>query len=648
MPPEPAQPAARTPAAAPPASEQPPVASLPVAPALLPDADHPHASTVPTAATSLGKRSLQYRHHPSFFRSSYASDEARLQQRVDALAPADQTAVRAVWSMIQDVEPHVRELVLDGILHRSPLSQLSYISNALAPLTRVDFIGSLPTEISFQILRYLDGKSLCHSAQVSRKWRAVADDDAIWHRMCTQHIDKKCTKCGWGLPLMHTAVKRPAPVEPAAASTASAAGEASSPAAALAAGSASDSDPGQAVTPSDGALATSDGPSEAAEDPRGPPRKRLCAGARDSATSGPSAPVTPAMATDVAPSSPSLAPCAPAPQPAPQPASLPEVPRRRYRRPWKEVYAERLIVERNWRNAKYTALDLKGHKDGIMTLWYDDCKSLLVTGGFDHTLRAWNVQTGECLAVMSGHTRCVRGVQFDDSKIISCSMDRTLRIWSMRDFTCLRTIVGHNDGVVCLHFTDKVLASGSVDGVTRVTNLAANKTSSLNGHTDWVNRVLILPCKARLLSCSDDATMRLWDIESRETLRVFSGHVAPVQSLQVIMPRSAGDDVDEDEIKIVTGSLDHTVKIWNFRTAHTERTLFGHVEGVWCVDVDTLRIVSASHDRTLKVWDIESGKCMYTIDGHAGSVNCCRLSDTKLISGDETGLVTVRNFLHNT
>eukprot|EP00842_Homolaphlyctis_polyrhiza_P004518 jgi/Hompol1/5067/HPOL_004135-RA len=38
---------------------------------------------------------------------------------------------------------------------------------------------------------------------------------------------------------------------------------------------------------------------------------------------------------------------------------------------------------------------------------------------------------------------------------------------------------------------------------------------------------------------------------------------------------------------------------------------------------------------------------MYTIEGHAGSVNCCRIADTKLISGDENGLVIVRDFLHN-
>ena len=57
-------------------------------------------------------------------------------------------------------------------------------------------------EINYKILNYLDAKSLCRSAQVSKRWREISDDDVIWRRMCSQHIDKTCTKCGWGLPLM--------------------------------------------------------------------------------------------------------------------------------------------------------------------------------------------------------------------------------------------------------------------------------------------------------------------------------------------------------------------------------------------------------------------------------------------------------------
>ena len=466
------------------------------------------------------------------------------------MSKEEQEALDTVWRVFDNAKPATRLLMMDGILQRACLPHLSYISNSISCLTRIDFISALPSEVSLRIFNYLDAMSLCHSATVSRRWRSVADDDAIWYRMCTQHIDRKCTTCGWGLPLMHSAVKNN-----------------------------TDAICGQ---------------------------KRTC---------------PPSDSKDDA---------------------YNKHQRKRFKRPWKDIYAERLVVERNWRNADCIQKDLVGHTDGVTAMYYDESKSLLITGGFDFTLRAWNTDDGRCIGVMQGHSRCIRGIQFDDTKIISCSMDRTLRIWSMKDLSCMRVVHGHNDGVVCLHFTDKLLASGSVDGAIRLTNLAANSTKTLTGHNDWVNRVLILPCKARLLSCSDDATIRLWDIHSSETIRIFNGHHGPVQCLKFITPHHD----DFSDCKIISGSLDHTVKVWNYESAEVITTLFGHAEGVWCVDADSLRVVSGSHDNTLKVWDTESGKCMYTVQGHSSAVNCCIMTDTKLLSGDQNGIVTIRDFLH--
>ncbi|KAH6571994.1 hypothetical protein BASA50_001559 [Batrachochytrium salamandrivorans] len=597
----------------------------------------------------MNTRSLFFRRHPSFFRSTFSADEAHLHEKLSSLPDSEQLLVESIWRQFQTAAKPLREIIIDGILHESCLSQLSYITSSIELLTKVDFITSLPTEVSYQILRYLDGKSLCHCAQVSRRWRAVSDDDAIWHRMCTQHIDRKCTKCGWGLPLMPSTSKRPVPaIGSSAASVDSSSADSPPDTKRLCRDPPSLSNAAHTIIPL--TADTSAASSLVSASRSSTPASSFLS---DPASTTLITPAGPGTCSPISSHTTSGSPCLPSLSPeaspihTPTPADQNNLPvRRRYRRPWKEVYAERLIVERNWRGASFTVKNLSGHVDGIMALWYDDCSSILVTGGYDHTLRAWSVDTGECLAVMSGHTQCVRGVQFDGVKIISCSMDRTLRIWSTQSFACLRVVVGHNDGVVCLHFTETILSSGSVDGVIRVTDLTANKTCSFNGHTDCVNKVLILPCRKKLLSCSDDSTARLWDIESRTTLRVFTGHVGPVQCLQLAFPRYT-DGTDVGNMKIVTGSLDHTIKIWDFTTGQPYLTLFGHVEGVWCVDVDSLRIVSGSHDGTLKVWDIESGKCMYTLGDSSDLINCCSLSDTRIISGGENGMVKIRDFLHS-
>ena len=95
---------------------------------------------------------------------------------------------------------------------------------------------------------------------------------------------------------------------------------------------------------------------------------------------------------------------------------------------------------------------------------------------------------------------------------------------------------------------------------------------------------------------------------------------------------------------LVSGSLDNTLKLWDVRTGECFRTLFGHVEGVWCVDVDKLRIVSSSHDRTVKVWDRDTAQCQNTLVGHRAAVTSVALGDDKIVSGSDDGAVRVWSF----
>jgi len=84
-------------------------------------------------------------------------------------------------------------------------------------------------------------------------------------------------------------------------------------------------------------------------------------------------------------------------------------------------------------------------------------------------------------------------------------------------------------------------------------------------------------------------TIRLWDLRTKQCLRVFEGHLGQVQCIQALGNR------------FVSGSLDNTIRIWDLETGQCLKTLFGHVEGVWCVRFDKLRIVSGAHDKTVKV-----------------------------------------------
>jgi F-box/WD-40 domain protein MET30 len=548
---------------------------------------------------------------------------------MEELPTEDKQAIAHIWSLFSAAPADQRILILRGLLSTCCMPQLSFLHDAIRPLLRIDFLSILPREISLQIFFYLDAKSLCHAAQVSHNWKALADDDALWHRMCEQHIDKKCTKCGWGLPLLNkkrittnSALKRPL------------------------------------IEPSEAPLRTACGPTAASRQIMNTP----------SESSNKKSKIDTETFDTIFDSN----------------IPLPDVPPSR--KPWKDVYSERLVVERNWRNNKYNLRVLSGHTDGVMCVQFCDGSNILMTGSYDKTVRIWHLETGELIRTLEGHTRCVRALQFDEAKLVTGSMDQTLKIWNWQTGKLIRTLEGHTGGVLSLHFNSRLMASGSTDHTIRVWNFSAGECCTLTGHTEWVNSVRFCQEGAMLVSAGDDSTIRLWDVQKRTCVRVLNGHVGQVQIAvpspkgfshrfsqedqyfleqstssrpynQVGLPGCATENKKSTKKRaisqnttpsespiIISGSLDNTIKVWDMNTGKCIRTLFGHVEGVWSLAYDTLRILSGSHDKTVRVWDLGSGKCMHALEGHSGPVTAVALSDTKIISTSDDGDIRIWDY----
>lgn len=79
--------------------------------------------------------------------------------------------------------------------------------------------------------------------------------------------------------------------------------------------------------------------------------------------------------------------------------------------------------------------------------------------------------------------------------------------------------------------------------------------------------------------------------------------------------------------RIVSGSDDNTLKVWSAVTGKCLRTLVGHTGGVWSSQMSGSIIISGSTDRTLKVWNAESGQCIHTLYGHTSTVRCMHLHE---------------------
>lgn len=147
---------------------------------------------------------------------------------------------------------------------------------------------------------------------------------------------------------------------------------------------------------------------------------------------------------------------------------------------------------------------------------------------------------------------------------------------------------------------------------------------------DWEERIAI--------AGSEDGTVRIWHLhadrepaagqDAAAELRYMEGHTASVRALQF------------DKVKLITGSLDASMKVWDWRTGRCVRTLTVGTSracdcgdesrnaeasfhagansgpgGVLCLQFDDDVLVNGSTDGALRVWDLKRA-CVETLRGH--------------------------------
>ncbi|MBE3042541.1 F-box/WD repeat-containing protein, partial [Candidatus Bathyarchaeota archaeon] len=495
--------------------------------------------------------------------------------------------------------------MLQGVITQCCFPQLSTVAREVHEQLKIDFMTALPPELSFKVLCYLDTPSLCKASQVSRRWRDLADHDIVWHSMCKQHIDRKCTACGWGLPLLERKRLRDWTRQKELSKAAL---------------------PRTIRVLPDSIM----DPEEEGEDQDGPPAKRPRV---DSAAAE-----SPAEPMEVV---------------------KPEKPEEPKFRPFKDVYRDRFKIGSNWKYGRCDVKTFKGHTNGILCLQFDD--NILATGSYDTTIKIWNIETGEEMRTLRGHTSAVRTLQFDGNKLMSGSLDNTIKIWNLQTGECVNTLQYHSGGVIAMHFEGKYLASGSTDGCLKVSNFETRQIWCARGHDDWVNQVRMdLPSRT-VFSASDDCTIKMWDMDTKQCIRTYKGHLGQVQQMTLLPDDFEPDEALEamDNVSISSGTAgkrarcatpehddraaygpsfedhptrplpprymltaghDNNIRLWEVATGRCVRTMFGHLEGIWGLAGDTLRFVTGANDSSLKVWDARSGKCERTFTGHAGPV----------------------------
>jgi Tol biopolymer transport system component len=210
---------------------------------------------------------------------------------------------------------------------------------------------------------------------------------------------------------------------------------------------------------------------------------------------------------------------------------------------------------------------------------------------------------------------------------------------SLENVSLASTITGHDYNVhsVAISPDGQRLVSSSDDNTIKIWQLSTGRElRTIKGDSVCFNRVAINPDGQTFVSGSDDNRIKIWQLNTGRELRTLTGHSKSVISV-VISP---------DGQTLVSGSDDNKIKIWQLSTGRELRTLTGHSGGVssLAISPDGQTLVSADLEGIIKIWQLSTGELLYDFTGHDGGISSVVISpdgQTLVSSGVEDAIITI-------
>ncbi len=259
------------------------------------------------------------------------------------------------------------------------------------------------------------------------------------------------------------------------------------------------------------------------------------------------------------------------------------------------------------------------HPEGITYLCWSRNGDMIITSGYDKTVRIWNAINGEQLKELKGHTTVIRSLDISpDGKLIaSGGEDGVIKIWNVADGSCVFTIPAHKRIIWDIKFSEDGLsfASASFDYTIKIWNRAdGTLKKTLTQHTQTVVALAYSHDGTMMASTSDDKTIKIWSTKDYSIIKEFH---------QPEHPQAAS--FSPDDKWLIVGGRDKpllgeflqnifgdshynpgiSMRLWNLQTGKLAQTFREHFNDVTDVEFspDGRHIVSSGNDCMVRLWN---------------------------------------------
>ncbi|XP_071673252.1 F-box/WD repeat-containing protein 10-like [Patagioenas fasciata] len=217
---------------------------------------------------------------------------------------------------------------------------------------------------------------------------------------------------------------------------------------------------------------------------------------------------------------------------------------------------------------------------GSKALLLDENKGLVLSTGFDLSIRCWNIYSGACVKVFDGHRGTVTCLDLHEEQLVSGARDGMVKVWNLRSGRCLQTLQ-HSSAV-------------------------------------WVVRT----DGARVVSGCERGLVRVWAADTGALIKTLEEHQGPVKCLSF------------DQWHLVTGSTDGSALGWSM-LGKLSRCLiaFHHPKEVVSLQLLYLRVISGCADGNIRIFNYLTGTCLkvLTADTSGSPISSVHVSENRMV-----------------